>query len=298
MAAVDRLLERLQVLDEVVDFAGASGRTPQPVKDHALRAVAIQGLSAFERFVLDRGTEWASHLTNARIPASHLVGGTVAYSDRIVQTLPRRFRDLDDVDRGRLVQQLAQTFASFSTGSVVGHNLFFSWSGSNVQTADIGNMLQLVGLSRGWQELTAAWKVLDPRFPGNASAESTMQSFAKLRHALAHDVDALIDPLSVSAVTRNVRITALLFDVCVSEALRYICLGQPIPANLGSGLKRRTIQKDGNAWPEYPPRASRAFRRHNDLTVALSEAAARARTQGEVLVALDANEIVDWRTSV
>jgi len=286
------------VLDEVVDFASTDTKTPPSVKDHALRAVAIQGLSAFEKFVRDRGTEWASHLTSARIPASNLVGGTVAYSDQIVKTLPRRFRDLEDVDRGRLVEELAQTLSSFSAGSVVGHNLFFSWSGSNVQTADISDMLQLVGLSRAWQELTAAWKVLDPRFPGNASAESTMKSFAKLRHTLAHDVDAVIDPLSVSAVTRNVRVTALLFDVCVSEALNYICLGQAIPVNLGSTLKRRTIQRDGSYWPEYPPGAARAYRRHSSFAVALGEAAVRARARGEVLVALDANEIIDWRTSV
>lgn len=298
MAAVDRLLERLRVLDEVVDFTITSTATPQPVKDHALRAVAIQGLSAFERFVRDRGSEWASYLTSARIPATHLIGGTVAYSDRIVQTLPRRFKDLDDTDRGLLVEQLAETLASFSTGSVVGHELFFAWSGSNVQTSDIGAMIELVGLSRAWQELTAAWKVLDPRFPGNASAESTMKSFAQLRHALAHNVDALIDPLAVSAVTRNVRVTALLFDICVSEALKHIGLGQPIPAGLGSHLQRRTIQRDGNVWPEYAPGSVRAYRRHGSLVTALSEASARARSRGEVVVALDANEIVDWRASV
>lgn len=298
MAAVDRLLERLRVLDEVVDFASASAHTPQSIKEHALRAVAIQGLSAFESFVRDRGAEWASHLTRARIPATHLTGGTVAYSDRVVQTLPRRFRDLEDVDRGRLVEDLARTFASFSTGSLVGHDLFFSWSGSNVQSSDLADMIKLVGLTRGWQELTAAWSILDPRFPGNASAESTMKSFAQLRHSLAHDVDAVIDPLSVSAVTRNVRVTALLFDICVSEAIHHICLGQPLPTNLGSGLKRRTVQRDGNYWPEYPPGAGRAFRRHGSLATALSESAVRARTRGEVVVALDANEIIDWRASV
>ena len=149
-----------------------------------MRAVAIQGLSAFEAFLRDRGAEWANHLTHARIPATHLIGGTVPYSDRIVQNLPRRFRDLESTDRTRLVDELAQTLSSFSTGNVVGHELFFAWSGSNVQTSDVEDMVRLVGLTRGWNELTAAWKVLDPRFPGNASAESTMRSFAKLRHSL------------------------------------------------------------------------------------------------------------------
>jgi hypothetical protein len=297
VAAVDRLLERLNSLDEVTDYATSNSHTPQSVKDHALRAVGIQGLSAFERFVRDRGSEWASHLTSARIPATHL-RGTVAYSDRIVQTLPRRFRDLEDVDRSRLVEELASTLTSFSAGSLVGHDLFFAWSGSNVQTTDIEDMVKLVGITRGWRELTSAWKVLDPRFPGNASAESTMKTFASVRHTLAHNVDAVVDPIIVSAVTRNVRLTALLFDVCVSEALKAICLGQPVPTNLGSVLKRRTIVKDGKSWPEYPPGAGRAFRRHGSLSVALAETGLRARQRGEVVVALDANEIVDWRASI
>ena len=184
MAAVDQLLERLRVLDDVVDFSTTTQITPLAVKEHAMRAVAIQGLSAFEAFLRDRGAEWANHLTHARIPATHLIGGTVPYSDRIVQNLPRRFRDLESTDRTRLVDELAQTLSSFSTGNVVGHELFFAWSGSNVQTSDVEDMVRLVGLTRGWNELTAAWKVLDPRFPGNASAESTMRSFAKLRHSL------------------------------------------------------------------------------------------------------------------
>jgi hypothetical protein len=298
MAAADRLLQRLIVLDEAVDYCGSNPTLPQSVRDHALRGVAIQGLSAFEQFVRERGDEWVSHMTSARIPATHLAGGTVPYSDQIISNLPRRLKGLDDGKRATLVEELAETLTSFSTGTVVGHNLLFAWGGSNIQISDAEAMIKLVGIARGWNALTAAWKLLDPRFPGNASANSTMTSFASLRHTLAHNVDATVDPLSVSAVTRNVRLTALLFDMCVSEALAHICHGEAVPSTLGSTFKVRAIRRDGNLWPEYPPNSTRAFRRHASLPLAISESLSRSRPRKEVVVAYDANEIVDWRAAL
>lgn len=299
MAAADRLISRLNELDSVVDFTSTTTQLPQNVRDHALRGVAIQGLSTFELFVRERGLEWAAHLTNARIPATRLAGGTVSYSDRIVKTLPRRFQDLEDKDRHQLVDDLSQTLASFSTGSLVGHDLFFAWTGSNIQTSDIDEMVKLLGAERGWGDLTAIWKIVDPRFPGNTSAESTMRSFASLRHTMAHNADAPVDPISISAVTRSVRLIALLVDVCVSEAIACVCRGEPIPSKVGSTITVRAIRRDGKNWPETAPGVQRARRRHANLETALTEALLQARKhRGEIAVAYDGYEIVDWRAAV
>lgn len=299
MAAVDQLLARLSRLDEVVDFiASTPTGTPASVVENAGRAVAVQGLSAFEQFLRERGTEWSSALTQARIPATHLAGGIVPYSDRIVQTLPRRFRDLDDPARSALVDALARTLTSFSNGNLVGHDLFFAWTGSNIQTSDVESIMSLVGYGKGWGELTSAWKELDPRFPGNASAESVMKGFASLRHAAAHQVDGVLDPIAISATTRNVKLAALLVDVAVSHALHVMRQGDQVRSGLGAQLQVRRIIRDGSQWPEYGPSAQRAFRRHRSLTDAVREASGRASSNAEVLIALDGNEIIDWRTAI
>jgi hypothetical protein len=299
VAAADRLLQRLGKIDEIVDFA----TTPPPgvpaaVLDHAFRGAAIQGLSDFEQFVRERASEWAAYLTQARIPASQLSGGTVPYSNRIVQTLPRRFRDLDNAARPVLVNELAQTLMSFSTGSLVGHDLFFSWPGSNIQTSDVETMVILVGLAKGWSELTAIWKVVDPRFPGNVSAESLVRNFAELRHTAAHDPDAAMDLLSVSTVTRNVKMSALLLDIAISHSLTRAARGNTITPGLASQLRVRKLQRDGSKWPEFLPGGKRAYRRHSVLSVAVSEAAVRAKANDEVLLVLDGNDLVDWRAQL
>ncbi|PYY44010.1 hypothetical protein DEJ03_12650 [Curtobacterium sp. MCLR17_043] len=298
MAAVDDLLLRLGRIDTVVDEAAKmSGVTSPELVDHALRGVAVQGLSSFEQFLRDRGSEWADHLTQARISAASLSGGTLAFSDRIVQTLPRRFRDLDDSQRSTLVQELATTMTSFSSGNLVGHDLFFAWSGSNVQTSDVDGIVRLVGL-KGWGDLTAAWKVLDPRFPGNASAEKIMKDFSSQRHMYAHQVDASINPTAVSTITRNVKLTAMLLDMVVSAALQQIARGLTVPTGIGNSLTLRHITRDGSYWSEFPPSKARAYRRHASLGEALSAATPRARAKDEVIVVFDQNDIVDWRAAI
>ena len=298
MAAVDDLLLRLARIDTVVDEAAkSSGVTSPELIDHALRGVAVQGLSSFEQFLRDRGSEWAAHLTQARISAATLSGGTLAFSDRIIQTLPRRFRDLDDGQRSTLVEELALTMTSFSSGNLVGHDLFFAWSGSNIQPSDVEGIVKLVGL-KGWGDLTAAWKVLDPRFPGNSSAEKIMKDFSSQRHTYAHQVDASINPMAVSTITRNVRLTAMLLDMVVSAALQHIARGSAVPNGVGSSLTMRQITRDGSVWSEFPPSKTRALKRHASLQDALIAATPRARANDEVIVVFDQSEIVDWRAAI
>lgn len=299
MAAADKLLARLAAIDQVVDYAAtAPSGVPAGVLEHAVRGASVQGLSAFEQFVRDRALEWSGYLTSARVPASRLPGGTIPFSNRVVQTLPRRFRESEDTARPALVQELSATLASFSGSVLVGHDLFFAWAGSNIQTSDVADMVSLVGLDRGWSELTALWSKIDPRFPGNASAESQMKNFAELRHTAAHRVDAVLDPLAVNAITRNVKITAILFDVAVSHCLKSACEGVSVSSGLSSRVVVRRVVRDGAKWPEYSPGISRALRRHSSYAGALAASSARATNNGEILLVFDGYDILDWRASI
>lgn len=298
MAAVDRLLEGLRAIDEVVDYVATNPSTlPRSVADEATRGLVVHGLSSFETFVRDRAKEWSGYLTAARIPASRLPGGIIPFSDRIVQTLPRKFRDSGDPARTALVDDLAKTLASFSSSTLVGHELFFAWSGSNVQTSDIEAMVVLVGL-RGWSELTAVWSHLDPRASSSQSAQSLMVAFAELRHRAAHDASAVLDPVAVGAITRNIRTTAMILDVAVSFALSEIAAGRTPTKGFASGLLVRTIRLDSGKWAEYSPGSVGAVKRHDSLEDAIAVARGRGSASKEIVLAFDGNDLLDWRSHV
>jgi len=299
MAAVDALLVRLEQIDAAVDFANVPGNTaPKPVLDLSARAAAVHGLASFEQFLRERGAEWASHLTAARISASQMPGGPMEASDRLVKTFPRRFRELDVAGRPALVQTLAQTLSSLSVGTFVAHDLLFSWPGSNVQASDVEAMIQLVGYERGWSELSAVWAKLDRRKPPSASAESILTAFAQLRHTIAHDVDSIPSPLDVSALTRNVKLIAMLVDVLVSRAIYLTCAGRPVVKGAAESIVVRRVERVRGSWHEYGPKATRAYRRHPSLAVAMASAGLRARANGEVLLALDQGDFVNWQSQI
>lgn len=296
MSAVDRLLNRLAELDQVTDYAAtADPAVPKVVLDSALRSIAIQGLSIFEQFLRERGAEWAAAFSHARMPASRLTGGTTPYSERIVLTLPKRFRDQDPKTRPDLVRELAETLTSFSSGNLIGHDLFFAWPGSNVQTADIESMARLLGLSRGWGDLTGVWLRLDPRAPSKTSLESIMTGFAKLRHQAAHDPVATIDPLAVGAVTRNVKLVSLTVDISFSTMIHQLCRGVSAPGQLAACPPIRKVIRDGTKWPEYGPGRSKARLRHATQEAATTAASGIAARHGEALLIYDGNEVLDWR---
>lgn len=299
MSSIDNLLRHLNAIDVVVDFSNTNlGKYPSAVMDLSLRGAAIQGLAAFEEFVRARGSEWVSALTAARIQATSLPGGPNPYSTMILKTLPRRFQDSSDAERSGLISGLAETLASFSQGALVGHELFFSWSGSNVQTLDIEKMITLVGVPKGWGELTSLWKRLDTHVPPNASAESLMKEFSNVRHSVAHNVNASLAPLAVQSLTRNVKLTAMLFDLLVSQALSQICKGNKVGTQLASSIKVRKLTRDGTHWSDYGPGMTRARRRHKTLSSALTDSSALSAARGEVIVAYDGAEIVDWRSAL
>ncbi|MCT2359417.1 hypothetical protein M3G54_13655 [Brevibacterium casei] len=297
MSAVDKLLNRLIELDDAVDYIDQN-ISLDSVREVALRGVAIQSLSIFEDFLRDRSKEWANGITVARITAGQLPGGSSGFSDQIVRSLPKRFRELDEQGRQNLVSELGQTLASFNSGSVIGHDLFFSWSGSNIQPADIESFVGLVGLSGGWNELTKVWNSIDKSFPGNVSAKSVVETVSKLRHTMAHDPNSSVDSIAVRAAPRKVRLASVLIDLCVSSAVSLVADGKSVPKSISSSLRIRSVIRDGGKWSEFPPGKTRALRRHDTLSIALKESHIRAKNSGEVVIVYDGNQILDWRTNI
>lgn len=302
MSSIDKLLVRLGEIDEAVDFA--TGPTvPAPVVDQIARGVSVQGFCAFEQFLRDRAVEWSAAVTSARIPSNHSDMKTEMWRDRVVITLPRRFINIDTNDRAALFRELADSLSSFSSGQLVAHDLFFDWPGSNVQRADIETIIQLFGITKPWSDLTGLWRRIDRRH-GEKSAQTMFIAISEMRHAAAHDANASLSLVNAKTIPRQVLLLSLLIDTLVSIWIKRMRTSQPKVDSLANIIPIRKIIKDGVKWKEYKPStgptrspgSTRAVKVHGTLEEALLAGAARTSEWGELVVAYDGHEIVDWRS--
>jgi len=298
VSAVDQLLTRLGHVDEIVDFASHPiVGTPQSVVDGLLRSSAIQALAALEAFVRSRAVEWSASLTAARVSPSNLPGGVEVFQSRLIRTFPKRYTDTEVGMRGQLASEFSTTLASFSTGSVDAHALFFEWIGSNMQSADVETILNLVGIDRPWGDMTALWKKIDPATPA-ASAKTLFTSVTDLRHPAAHQASPALPLANIQTLSRNTLLTALLIDAIVSTSIDDLAAGRPLRKAIGNQIPIRKLEKDGKKWSETVAKSKRAIRRHDTLALAIKDSAPRAKKGGELLIAFDGPTICDWRTLI
>lgn len=301
MSAVDDLLLELGEIDVGVDFlTDPLNPLPPPIGATLSRGLAVRGLVALEQFMRSRGYEWTHALNQARIAPTAWPGGQAAIQDRLIKTLPRNYSDLTIAQRGLLIEEIGRSFGSLTTGTLVSHSIKFSWPGSNVQASDVEAMLSLVGAGdKPWGELTALWSRVDPRYPGNLSAKSLFEDVAKMRHDAAHSAQPLLGLANLGSITRNVRLLSICVDALMSGCLSAIFKGVQPRTVKGSSIPLRKVIKDGTKWREFNPGVtSRARARHPDLPTALREAAARTPGGSELVLCLDGNDIINWRTAV
>ncbi len=171
MAAVDELLQHLRSMDRAVDAISSNNVSDPDLQSHLARGVAVHGLVCVEMFLRARIVEWTAALTAARLPPTHLPGGTKQFEDRIVEVLPRTLKGTDVGHRSQLLDDVGKALTSLSSGSFTAHPLGLRWPGSNIQGSDIEVVLSFFGIerSRVWSELTGLWRQLDAGFPGNTN---------------------------------------------------------------------------------------------------------------------------------
>ena len=300
MSSVDELLTKLSDIDKSLDFANSLNAIDQRSSVEGLmRAACIQSFSVFEQFLKDRAVEWATYLSSKRIAPSSLPAETNLYQKRVVNTLPKRFDATPESDRARLVNDLASSLGSFSTNSLIAHDSFFSWKGSNVQEVDIEQIVQLAGVKDAWSELTSFWSKFDKRKPSNVNAKNLLKEISEMRHLSAHDSTKIPARLNALAATKQVRQLSIMIDGVVSTGLWRAATSKPKISSAGSKIAIRRIERDGKIWREFGPNnPTRAAKRHSSLQDAMQDSPARARADGEFILALDGYEVVNWKSAI
>jgi hypothetical protein len=296
MAAVDELLTRLSAMDAAVDFiSNPPASASQDVLDMTASGLAVAGLVAVESFLRSRAEEWVTAIGAARIGPAALPGGSQQYERRLIETLPRRFRDTDVPFRPALLEDVGRSLTSLTSNVLVPHGVVFAWAGSNIQEADVESLLAMLGVNqaKAWGELTSIWSRVDIRYP-QTSAKSLFSAVATLRHEAAHQAKPNLPIANLASLSRSVRMLCLCIDALGSLGVFQLKQGSASPV-VGSSTKIRKIQRDGSKWPEYSPGVRRAFRRHASRHVAVAAASGRSMTAGELLLVYDGFEILDWR---
>lgn len=301
MAAVDELLQHLSSMDSAIDLI-ANGAVSSPhVQEHVARGVAVHGLVCVEMFLSSRIDEWSAALTAARVPPSHLPGGTKQFEDRVVEVFPRALKDTGPGQRSSLLDDVGKSLTSLSSGTLIASPLALRWSKTNVQSADIEEICSFFGAERSkvWSELTSIWSGFDPSFPGNTSLKKLFEQVAQYRHDAAHSNSPNLPIPNLLTLTRDVRRICVCIDTLASCGLMRIrsrppSLSTSAPVR-GSTIGVRKIVQDRGKWPEFAPGVKRAQKRHGTLPNAMTDATIRARPKGELVLALsDKDEIVNW----
>lgn len=302
MSAVDDFLQQYGLLTAAVDDV-ARGANAAHMDQLTLRGIAVQSLALFEKFVLERSGEWAALITSARIPASKLPDGATSiglWQSRLVEGLPRRFKRVTSTtERGKLFHDLGTSLQSFGGNSMVAHDLFFDWAGSNISASDVESALSLLGVKSAWTELTRFWKRLDPGLQQHVSAKSLFEDVRDTRHEAAHNPDYNPNYVLVSSTVRNLRLLTVLFD-CVGSTSVGLMLGRKSPnGSLSQSIEVRALRKDSSYWREIPNLSSpgRAFRRHRKLDLGIQECRSRLEDRVGALIVFDGNDIVEWCTA-
>ncbi len=300
MSAVDQLLSRLLSIENALQQL-ASGALNSDIEKLALRGIAVQALAVFERFVLERAQEWSSLITAKRLPPHALPGGATAadeWRSRIVDRLPRRFKNTDNSARAQLFSEIATSLKSFNEQSVVTHDIFFDWPGSSIQTKDIEDLMRLLGVKDAWADMTRLWKRVDPGLQSHVSAKNLFVEVRDTRHSAAHDATYDVAYITASSLLRNLHLMVLLFDCIGSVAVSQIATQAVLSDSVSQSIKVRSLRKDGSIWREYNSlsQTGRAFRRHNDRAAGISACTQRLKQPHDILIAFDGNRVLDWRT--
>jgi hypothetical protein len=302
MASTDQLLREIKDLESSIDLiSNPPAVLPITCQPHLARGIAVQALTSVETFLKARSEEWVAALKAARIPPSHLPGGTSRFENRIVEVLAKNLRDVDASQRGTLLNDVGSSLTSLSGGILTPHVLAFLWTGSNLHESDLEATLALLGVDvqRGWSELTALWGRFDPKKPSNGSLKKVFTELAALRHEAAHASTPVLPLPNLVAIPRNVRTICASIDGLGSAGVAAVIRrgsGTTAISIRGQDIRLRKIRQDGARWPEYPPGSKIARRRHPNLETAINEAWRLASARGEMVIVLDrTDEIVDWR---
>ncbi|MER5739789.1 hypothetical protein ACH4Q7_08650 [Streptomyces roseolus] len=188
-------------------------------------------------------------------------------------------------DPAALLQEAALHVASTAGGALQLSRYSLGYSGSNVSSNEISQILTALHARDAWNEITLiASRCGAGSMPLKAAYDQAMQ----LRHAAAHRPDANTQPRDLQGFCSQAIAIALGFDIIASRASRLLKEGNPEilagKVKISDGVTLRFLDEDSKGFIERKEGVSRAVKVTKDAGDALKRAVTNAAKLNEPVV--------------
>lgn len=305
--ARDDFLERLGVFRGVATLPVLVNKAPSE-REHNDSArllrngLAVVAFTLLEDFLRRRFEEAARCIDGNQVRFEDLPEKLrAAATAGVVHSLSSqvRLRSYDEPERNQLIWRSAASLTSTKQAAFDISPLLFGSRSSNLSVSEISDLLSILRVDGGWQALNA---VAGRARLGVPALEESFRRFSQTRHAAAHDASTEVSPPDLESFYLEALAVGLAFDVLISRACRLLGAGDAavLAGNRidSSTVAIRFVEPSARGWREIEEGRSRAAQVHPDRATAVTSAIARAKSSGQVVVALDASGTPDhwWCT--
>ncbi|MCC9155649.1 hypothetical protein LZP81_14515 [Streptomyces parvulus] len=197
-----------------------------------------------------------------------------------------------------LLQDAAQEIASTKGGALQISRYSLGYSGSNVSSQEIADILGCLNVKNAWGQIT---EISSRAGFGSIPLKAEYESAAQLRHAAAHSPVANTQPADLKGFCEKALAIALGFDVLTSRASRLIRDGDghilKEKVELAKSIVLRFLDEAKGGYSEKIENSARAYKKHADRDTAWKASMQRATKENQPVVERNKSELpVVWAT--
>ena len=204
MSAVDDLIETVSEIRQALDYL-AVNELPSSVEAPLKRGIAVLSFQTVEEFLTAMGKEWALALSSSRLQRSQLPDSGMKFAARTLSVMPEYLKNQKSEVYPQILNEVSSSLSSLSGNSFMAHEVAFRWTGSNIKQDDVKEILQLLGSSNPWSELTLIWKKIGSSVPSNSQADALFRDIMGPRHDAAHQRVPDLSMPTMSSQPRPIR---------------------------------------------------------------------------------------------
>ncbi|GLV91812.1 hypothetical protein Slala04_32660 [Streptomyces lavendulae subsp. lavendulae] len=202
-------------------------------------------------------------------------------------------------DPALLLQEAASHIASTAGGALQISRYSLAYSGSNVSSGEIAQIIAAFNVKDAWNEIT---RIASRCGAGSMPLKDAYDQAMRLRHSAAHRPDANTQPRDLQSFCSQAIAIALGFDVIASRAARLVREGDSAilaeKMKVSDGLTIRFLDFGPKGFSEKKEGAARAIRVTRDPDDALKRAVRNASKSYEPVVSRNSRGLpVSWVTT-
>lgn len=308
MSAKSDLLARLEYLTDVINEpylidAGVLPSTHNGIANLLRKGLGIVAFNIIEDFIKKRTEEALNSVSTSGVSFSNLTSSlkdsstlgaikSLIFNASLLKKLP-------GFDIKNLIQSEAYNVFSTSTHPFTLSKYSLVYSGTNVSSTEIADMLKAFGIDNCWPTLKSISDAIGGGIPDLSSA---FNNASQRRHSAAHDVNFNYSYTWLFNIKSEILALAASIDIALSAKCRQINRFPRNPIdrlNIAPDLNYRFIESlTPNLFKERKALRGRVLKNWPSLNDALARHQPELIRRKEFLIVLNSgSRIIDWYTS-